>query len=102
MERLQTVAAHGYASYKCPKCGRLIRTLADEAGDHGCSCGYDPEAEREFYDGLRTTIGCYVEECVERGSIPDAFAFAIAYQREYGRVPGEIIERMINEEVARY
>ena len=42
MERLHTTEARGYATYTCPECGRKIRTLADEYGDHGCICGWEP------------------------------------------------------------
>lgn len=42
MERLHTMPARGYATYRCPNCGRQIRTLDDEYGDHGCICGWEP------------------------------------------------------------
>ncbi|MEK4360860.1 hypothetical protein NYE48_28025 [Paenibacillus sp. FSL M7-1455] len=35
------------ATYTCPQCRRQIRVLADEIGDHPCSCGWDPEYENE-------------------------------------------------------
>jgi len=53
-----------------------------------------PELLGSFHADIRD----YVERCVDRGQIPDDFAFATEYQREYGRVPGAVIERLINEE----
>jgi predicted RNA-binding Zn-ribbon protein involved in translation (DUF1610 family) len=54
-ERLRTTIAEGYASSRCPCCGALIRTLADEAGDHDCPrCGYGPDGptcERKYTEG---------------------------------------------------
>ena len=37
-------------TYRCPKCRRQIRTLADEAGDHGCPCGWEPYEDEEGAD----------------------------------------------------
>lgn len=31
------------ATYTCPSCRRRIRVLADEYGDHGCPCGWNPD-----------------------------------------------------------
>jgi hypothetical protein len=32
---------------KCPRCGRLFRTLDDEEGEHPCpGCGYEPGMHR--------------------------------------------------------
>lgn len=47
MERLHTMPARGYATYHCPRCGRQIRTLDDEYGDHGCICGWEPYADED-------------------------------------------------------
>lgn len=61
------------ATYTCPQCRRQIRTLADEAGDHGCSCGWEPnklalciDCDRELTaeeseDGVQCTA-CYADE----------------------------------------
>lgn len=89
-------------SFTCPHCGGRNRVLADEAGDHMCGrCGRAPEDDEKHFADLRTSIGCYVEDCVDRGSYPDAFAFSLTYQRDYGRVPGAIIERILNEELTK-
>lgn len=37
-------------TYKCPQCRRQIRTLAEEHGEHGCSCGWEPESKYEEAD----------------------------------------------------
>ncbi|MCD9024353.1 hypothetical protein [Cohnella silvisoli] len=63
---------------------------------------YESSVDTEITESLRTSIGCYVEDCAERGSTPDAFAFSLTYQRDYGRVPGAVIERLINEELTKY
>lgn len=47
MERLHTMPARGYATYHCPRCGRQIRTLDDEYGDHGCICGWEPYTDED-------------------------------------------------------
>ncbi|MDR9852942.1 hypothetical protein RJP21_04925 [Paenibacillus sp. VCA1] len=39
--------AHETATYTCPQCRRQICVLADEYGDHPCSCGWDPDYENE-------------------------------------------------------
>ena len=56
----------------------------------------------ELLSSLRADIRNYVERCVARCQQPDGFAFATVYQREYGRVPGAVIERLINEELTKY
>jgi len=56
----------------------------------------------ELLVSLRADIRDYVERCVDRGQQPDGFAFTTEYQREYGRVPGAVIERLINEEMTKY
>lgn len=30
-------------TFTCPQCRRRSTALADEYGDHGCSCGWDPD-----------------------------------------------------------
>lgn len=30
------------ATQTCPKCGRRQNVLADEVGEHGCPCGWNP------------------------------------------------------------
>jgi len=35
------------SSYTCPSCRKTIRVLADEYGDHDCSCGWNPEDDEE-------------------------------------------------------
>lgn len=38
------MTARETASYRCPRCGRSIRVLADERGDHPCTyCGLEPD-----------------------------------------------------------
>ncbi|NHN31166.1 hypothetical protein [Paenibacillus agricola] len=101
MERLHTMPAD-IITYQCPKCQRKIRVLADEVNDHGCICGWEPEDEREFNEELCETIGSYVKDCVERGLIPDAFAFSTIHLRDYGRVPGEVIDAIITEELVKH
>lgn len=33
------------ATYTCPECRRRLTVLADEYGDHGCPCGWEPYAD---------------------------------------------------------
>lgn len=75
------------ATFTCPKCRRQSRVLADEYGDHGCPCGWDPAEER-----LREDIRRYVK----RGGW-DAFSFSLLASPLYGDVPGRVIQRIINE-----
>ncbi|WP_178023054.1 hypothetical protein [uncultured Paenibacillus sp.] len=35
------------ATYTCPRCRRRLTVLADEYGDHGCSCGWEPYADED-------------------------------------------------------
>lgn len=39
-----------------------------------------------------------IKDYVERGG-RDAFAFSIEYEKDYGNIPGNVIQRMIDEEV---
>lgn len=48
------------ATYTCPKCRRKIRVLADEYGDHGCVCGWEPIQNEEEDD--RMTVKLSVSE----------------------------------------
>lgn len=34
-------------TYRCPQCRRRIAVLADEYGDHGCICGWEPGNDEE-------------------------------------------------------
>lgn len=95
MKRLHTMPARGYASYRCLCCGRLIRTIADEYGDHGCICGWEP---RTLADDVRE----YVERCIEGGDIPDAFDFAAVWYPRHKNVPGRKINELIAKELAKY
>lgn len=38
------------ATYTCPECQRRITVLADEYGDHGCICGWEPDEDIEDDD----------------------------------------------------
>jgi hypothetical protein len=76
-------------TYTCPKCRRRIRTLADEAGDHGCQCGWMPVDTRQ----LRADIREYV-----KGGGWDAFSFSLLTSPRYDGVPGHEIQRIIDEE----
>lgn len=90
-------------TYTCPQCRSRTVTLADEYGDYGCNgCGWDPEAEREATEELWDDIASYVERCVERKQVPDAFAFSLSYQPRHNRVPGDVIDEMITGELTKY
>lgn len=52
MERLHTTPLREYSTYRCPRCGRQIRVLADEYGDHPCICGWAPYDDDYGYPGL--------------------------------------------------
>lgn len=39
------------ATYTCPRCRRRNACLADELGDHGCGCGWNPDNDYG-YPGL--------------------------------------------------
>jgi len=39
-----------------------------------------------------------IKDYVERGG-RDAFAFSIKYRKDYGNIPGNVIQRLIDEEV---
>ncbi|RCX22907.1 hypothetical protein DFP94_101496 [Fontibacillus phaseoli] len=83
------------ATYTCSECRRQIRTLADEYGDHGCICGWGPNARA---DDVRK----YVKRCVDNGVAPDAFAFALTYEWAYYGAPGREIDELIAKELAKY
>lgn len=85
------------STYTCPSCRRQIRTLADEYGDYGCICGWQPQAYGD--SELERDIEAYVEWCRGNGFVADAFAFALSYQRKYGRVPGRVIDELITKEM---
>ncbi|CAM2953964.1 hypothetical protein PASE110613_09335 [Paenibacillus sediminis] len=38
-------------TYTCPQCRRQSRVLADEYGDHGCPCGWEPDYDEGGDDG---------------------------------------------------
>lgn len=97
------------ATFTCPKCYRKNRTLADEAGDHGCSCGWGPYSEAEETDGLvpfssaaedvdPEDVRGYVEYCRIINVRPDADAFSIMFRTKYGHIPGRDIQRLLDEE----
>jgi|GEM_PF-3132313 len=83
------------AAYTCPQCRRQLRTLADEYGDHGCICGWEP---RTLADDVRE----YVERCVDGRDIPDAFDFSMIWYPRHKSVPGRKIHELIAKEMAKY
>lgn len=82
------------ATYRCPECRRQIRTLADEYGEHGCICGWEP-------DGLANDVWEYVRDCVRDGNKPDSLTFSLIYL-QHGGVPGRKIDKLITKELAKY
>ena len=47
-------------------------------------------------DNLRKEIRKYVEQGGR-----DAFAFSIEYRKDYGNIPGNVIQRLIDEEYSK-
>ncbi|GGF88192.1 hypothetical protein [Paenibacillus abyssi] len=85
------------ATYRCPQCRRQHRVLADEYGDHGCICGWEPYASAiEALDP--EDVRDYVDYCRDINVKPDAFAFSTLHRRKYGGVPGREIQRLLDEE----
>ncbi len=81
------------ASMTCPRCNHRFRMLADEYGDHDCpNCGANPSEPM-----LERDIDVYIENCRKRGYQPDAMAFSLTYQRKYGRVPGNVIAKLLRK-----
>ncbi|NGM81240.1 hypothetical protein G5B47_02305 [Paenibacillus sp. 7124] len=106
MERLHTTPARGYATYRCPLCGRQIRTLEDEYGDHGCACGWLPHKDEDDYADLLANIRTFVSRGIDNGDLPPepdeaAMDFCAEYRVDYAE-HGALVERIINEEVRKY
>jgi hypothetical protein len=53
-------------------------------------------------DYLAQDIADYVAYCRKHSSVPDAYAFALSYAPRHNSVAGREIERLINEEEAKY
>lgn len=86
------MTARETATYTCPQCRRRIVVLADEYGDYGCACGWEPYA-------LDADIRDYVEYCVDRETMPDAFSFSSLLYPRYKDVPGRVIDELITKEL---
>jgi len=59
------------------------------------------ESRNELYvpDRLTEDIRKYVESCVRRNVIPDAFAFSLMHADVHGNVSGSVINEIITKEL---
>lgn len=89
-----TLVERETVTYTCPECRRRITVLADEYGDHGCACGWEPNT-------LADDVWEYVRDCVHDGDKPDSLTFSLIYL-QHGGVPGRRIDELIAKELAKY